>query len=238
MADSPILFSGLMVRALLAGNKTQTRRIIHPEPATTKTGIGSHLICSGPGFVKQISAHFRPRFAAGDRLYVREAWRSFRRSDHIAPRDMEPQTIWWEADGDGPLLSTENAFGRLRASMHMPRWASRITLTVTNVRVHRLQEINEADALAEGVPEALEGNIGDEVYCPQCRGDGVHPALGANLGVIEVDCAECATAKLRFHNLWDSLNASRGYGWDANPWVTATTFTVRLGNIDEVGHGG
>jgi hypothetical protein len=90
----------------------------------------------------------------------------------------------------------------------MPRWASRLTLTVTDVRVQRVQEISEADAVAEGVTPSEEPN--------------------------EMKWEHYAPHGVAFRTLWDSLNAKRGYGWDANPWVAAYTFTATRQNIDQV----
>ncbi len=97
----------------------------------------------------------------------------------------------------------------------MPRWASRITLEVTDVRVQRLQEISQEDALAEGVTKVRD-------HCYVIRG-------------IDYDeiahCHSCPIA--RFAKLWDSLNAERGFGWDQNPWVCATSFIVHQMNVDD-----
>jgi len=131
--DIPILFSAPMVRALLAGTKTQTRRLLKPQPAED---IGLTL------------AENPIRFAAGDRLWVREAWRVPAQDDQVKPRDLIPQIAGYEADcGTGFISAT----GRLRPGMFMPRWASRLTLHVTEVRVQRLQDISADDAEAEGV---------------------------------------------------------------------------------------
>jgi hypothetical protein len=235
MADRPILFSGPMVRALLAGTKTQTRRVAKfVEPR----GVGWHVHSSGGGMytasdedVRTDGQYYAP-YVVGDRLYVREAWRtvgSAGQYDSVAPRDLGPQAVWYNADGEAPA----NEFtGKFRQGMHMPRWASRLTLTVTEVRVQRLQEISEADAIAEGVPtdDDYAGSFAKE-YCHHCGGSGVHGAFGAGFGVTEVDCAECETPTLRYRNLWDSLNAARA-PWASNPWIVAISFSVHRGNID------
>ena len=87
----------------------------------------------------------------------------------------------------------------------MPRWASRLTLTVTDVRVQRVQDISEGDIAAEGIARGFSGGPHGE--------EGLYED---------------------FADLWDSLNAPRGYGWDANPWVAAYTFTVQRQNIDQM----
>lgn len=154
MGDRPILFSGPMVRALLAGRKTQTRRVLEQQ------GDGMHLDRVGPTgwqFTGDGGLPRRPirvRYSIGDRLWVREAWRSDLAYDDLSPSAMGgEEPIRYEADGSHqtwgyPALSKT---GRVRAGMHMPRWASRLTLTVTDVRVQRLQEIDQCDAEAEGV---------------------------------------------------------------------------------------
>lgn len=206
MADKPILFSGPMVRALLAGTKTQTRRTINrPGWATSLDYDVIH------GWRFNSVEHFEPfspRIKVGDRLYVREHWRAPVEYDRLAPRDMEPCRITFGAD-TGIWTG-----GRFRQGMHMPRWASRITLHVTEVRVQRLQDIDEADAIAEGTS------------CWVCGGKVD--------GTSENDC-QCFHSKIMavdsYMVLWESINGERS--WHTNPWVTATTFTVEKVNINQ-----
>ncbi|SKB26846.1 hypothetical protein [Sphingopyxis flava] len=150
MTDRPILFSAPMVRALLEGRKTQTRRILNPQPGDDIDNAGDCETIIDMATGQEIHA----RFAVGDRLYVREEWFTTPAYDDLAPSEMggdEPLRYkaddatfnWTEADG--------SRVGRRRAGMHMPRWASRLTLTVTEVRVERLQECSEVDAVQEGV---------------------------------------------------------------------------------------
>lgn len=158
--------------------------------------------CSGCGSV--VDTRHR---VGGDRLWVREAWRAPREFDAVAPRDIPPGTdVWYEAQDNVPFHPSD--FGKLRPSMFMPRWASRITLEVTGVRVERLQDISEADAVAEGC---------------ECDSDGWR-----DYQMPETQC--CGTAIESFRSLWNSLHGPDA--WDANPWVVALTFTVRHGNID------
>jgi hypothetical protein len=193
MPDKPILFSAAMIRALLDGRKTQTRRVLKPEPYEFR---GEWWItdrvsgdCQLDDWVND-RIGIGPRFAIGDRLWVREA--------HAF---------------DGPMVrycATDDVheLRKKRPSIHMPRWASRLTLTVTDVRVQRVQEISEADAVAEGIIPSEEPN--------------------------EMKWEHYAPHGVAFRTLWDSLNGPRGYGWDANPWVAAYTFTVARQNIDQV----
>lgn len=211
MTDRPILFSGAMVRAIIEGRKTQTRRVIDfdgadkvftfAKVATDDQGRGVYEIQDAGGNAGArpagdhiVDHHFSPRIAVGDRLWVREAWRVMKPLDDISPRDITPHApITYEADG-APFD------GRKRASMHMPRWASRLTLTVTDVRIERLRSIREADAIAEGCPARDAEDL---------AGMSAHGW---------------------FQDLWTSINGADS--WAADPWVTAYTFTVDRANID------
>jgi len=204
--DRPILFSGPMVGALLEGGKTQTRRVLASDKKDSLfNGEWSDSYVLDPG-----NADWRARdirFAIGDRLWVREAWRCNGWATDLA-------TIFYRAsEGDGYTAMCEQypvvgkpplrVTATWRPGIHMPRWASRLTLTVTDVRVQRVQEISEADAEAEGTAPILVPPDGGSA--PHVEG---------------------------FRDLWDSINASRGFGWETNPWVVALTFTVRRQNID------
>lgn len=155
MTDRPIIFSAPMVRALLDGTKTQTRRIIKgvrrdnnmvlKKATRTRIGITTHVI--------DAPKHGLLPYAHGDRLWVREAFRGDRGYDTTPPRQWSRWPVHYEADGKRDTREGMGADGRLRSPIHMPRWASRITLTVTDVRVQRLQEISGADAVEEGVQE-------------------------------------------------------------------------------------
>lgn len=251
MTDRPILFSGPMVRALHEDRKTQTRRAIafpglenvHDFVPVGTDARGRRVYEMKDRFGRALNRpvgkqfveyHWWPKYAVGDRLWVREAWRTLHANDILAPRQLadDPSKIIYEADPENrnPLW----AFGRLRASMHMPRWASRLTLIVEGVKIEQLQDISEEDALAEGVlaDDDYAGSFEKE-YCQRCGGSGVHGAFGTGYGVIEVDCAECATPKLRYRNLWDHINGPGS--WDDNPWVAAYTFRVIKQNIDHIG---
>lgn len=255
MTDRPILFSAPMVRALLDGRKTQTRRILNPQPFVNGFHYSAELgdiLChndylppaallrrfgKGPNsYVAsdlEDGAEGMSGYYVGDRLYVRETWRTLQKVDCLKPKLLmdDVDKIDYRADGypRNPLW----AWGKNRVAIHMPRWASRLTLTVTDVRVQRLQDCSEEDAIAEGVPTEMEGEVGHEIYCPTCQGMGVHGALGQNLGVIEVDCADCQTAVQRYRNLWDHINGAGA--WEANPWVVAVSFDVERRNIDAPG---
>jgi hypothetical protein len=140
--ERPILFSAPMVRALLDDTKTQTRRAwpIQPPPGVPIGWV--------PG--ETSAGRYGKR---GDRLWVREAFRFLEVHDHVPPRELSSGPLRYAA---GPLNEAGphdgHLFGKLRPGMFMPRWASRITLEVTDVRVERLNSISRGDAMAEGCP--------------------------------------------------------------------------------------
>lgn len=195
MKERQIPFSGPMVRALLDDRKEQTRRVV--------TGFALKLLgpdCFTPEYVAAPENSNSPYGFAGDRLWVREAWRTTGdggRCDDMPPRDLQPHTVWYEAAGTAPA---DECVGKYRPGMFMPRWASRITLEVTAVRIERLQDISEADAIAEGIVPTWP--------------DGVP---------IKHDGSSDFCRKL-YRDLWDSLNAERGHGWSVNPWVWVVEF--------------
>ncbi|MER8959353.1 hypothetical protein [Mesorhizobium sp. M0701] len=212
MTDRPILFSAPMVRALLAGTKTQTRRVISTKPSRKVNlfdGTWSESYVLDPG--NQTWRDQAYPWRVGDKLYVREAWRTESRAyDDLAPSVMDADyPVIYEADADWSL---NKSVGRLRPGMHMPRWASRLTLTVSDIRVQRLQEINDEDAVAEGVDQngAVAGQDVD-------IDGGWWPGGPRN----------------QYSRLWNGLNEPRGFGWDVDPWVVAVSFAVDQRNIDE-----
>ncbi|WP_066477429.1 MULTISPECIES: hypothetical protein [unclassified Sphingomonas] len=198
MTDRPIIFSAPMVLALLAGRKTQTRRIIRPDMVngTRLSGVdkdGSWLFTKGCTYGK-----IKPPYRAGDRLYVREAFA-------LAP----PLGVRYVA------TDAIHDLRKKRPSIHMPRWASRITLLVDDVSVQPLQDISEADALAEGIVEH-EATMTDPAEY----------TIGPDSNLYH-------SAREAFGALWNSLHGPDA--WDANPSVVAITFRVQLGNIDQIG---
>lgn len=147
MSDKPIIFSAAMVNGLLSGRKTQTRRVLKPQPIADRiVWRGDHwLWYSGDGD----SGAARVPFAPGDRLWCKEAWRCPQAYDDLKPSDLSgEETVRHEA---GPVF-VPLVGGRYRHARFMPRWASRLTLIVTDVRIQRLQEITAEDATAEGIP--------------------------------------------------------------------------------------
>lgn len=141
MTERPIIFSASMVRALLEGRKTMTRRLLKPVKGVTFADLE-------PGAEHSIGRWMRvprdklqePRIAVGDRLWVRETYRPLHSGDRSRGAEYRADKPAWWLD--------QTVF---KSPIHMPRWASRLTLTVTGVKVERLQEISEADARDEGV---------------------------------------------------------------------------------------
>ncbi len=147
--ERPILFSATMVRAILSGQKTVTRREVKKTAA---------LDCLAAGFEPAFlalpgNADLCPYGKVGDQLWVREAWQADAQVNEVAPRELSHgEPIRYPADGasrqTGCSMITP---GKTRPSIHMPRWVSRLLLEITAVRVERLQDISKEQALAEGV---------------------------------------------------------------------------------------
>jgi hypothetical protein len=227
MEEHPILCNDAMVRAILAGRQTQDRRPIKVPPfkatrAYPKDGCSSYVIqCINESDTFEMIYWYRDDdselgiwhepvrcpWAIGDRLWVREAW----------AQDLEHNRLFYRADIDGSsgrvpyLMDGAGGFGggvgearidKWRPSIHMPRWASRLTLEITNIRVQQVQDISEGDAEREGW---------------QFQN---HPLMK------RYDPVTMDTARLWFRDLWDSIYAKRGLGWDANPWVWILDFKV------------
>lgn len=196
MGDRPIIFSAPMVRALLDGCKTQTRRL-----ATSP--------------LRQC--------AVGDRLYVREAWHvrgrytdvvevgysASQRRSHTEYVEQFPVAVAVPGKGKWPTFPISGP------SIHMPRWASRLTLVVEAVRTEPLQAISEADAAAEGV-RPLQGSDGPYYHTVDIDGGSLNEA----------------TAALTYKLLWNVLHGEES--WAENPDVLALTFRVERGNIDRI----
>jgi hypothetical protein len=222
MKERPILFSGPMVRAILAGRKTQTRRIVKPGIVRYDNGDwpwGAEKALNPGGLC--------PYGNPGDRLWVRETFAiecSVDGIDQPLPHDdgrphrrhhHEHGESWWQqphyrATDPAPELCITDKDGyevpgvQWKPSIHMPRWASRITLRVTSVRVERLQAITGYDVVAEGVRA-------ERCPCERC-GQTSEMCPGTELDHV------CAFAKL-----WESINGARA-PWQSNPWVFVIGF--------------
>lgn len=220
MKDRPILFSGAMVRAILAGQKTQTRRIVKPQPSIE--GQTPRRTC--------------PYGAPGDRLWVRETHAAMAcssrarvayRADMIVQNQTPRRTPPGWTTADLCPWPVDNAKGRGHAvtrwtpAIHMPRALSRIDLEVTAVRVERLHDVTEEDARTEGV--TLGPIVCSDCQDQECGPDGdVCPVC---------DCEACdgrqqviaSTYRAAYAHLWDRINGGRA-PWRSNPWVWVLSF--------------
>ncbi|MGP5284227.1 hypothetical protein ACTXNJ_23945 [Pseudomonas helleri] len=205
--ERQILFLAPMVRAILEGRKTVTRR---PVKATKAHADGFMMLDHGKGwrpynaFGDFASDHEGmeypiacPYGKLGDRLWVRETcFINDYREASVPEQERADCEIHYRADGI-PDFEGEEELIRWRPSIHMPRWASRILLEVTDVRVERLQDITEEQALAEGIKKHSDG--------------GYHVEDGKHFSDSPVESFAC---------LWSSV----GGDWDANPWVWCVSF--------------
>jgi hypothetical protein len=234
-----------MILALLAGRKLQTRRLLPNSGKLidfrrTDAGEWEFTYHGYPG--KEMAKP--PRIRTGDRLYVREAWKTFVSLNTVAPRDLWSKGggrgagITYLADNMGMAITREgqrttgerdidaSAFGRYRPGMHMPKWASRMTLIVDDVRIERLQDISEADAIAEGIEPVYDERGPGETYWKDysVMPDGMpHPWT----------VVPFISPVRSYESLWTSINGEGS--WGANPWVSVYVFEVRHANIDSLG---
>lgn len=213
MTERPILFSAPMVRAILDGRKTMTRRLLS---ARELAEIRPDADTDDPAVVNAV------RFAPGHRLWVKETWRPRVAHSHGQNTcDCADVAVRYDADGAERLFedgSIDEAWRLPKAAargnvtpLFMPRWASRITLEVTGVRVERLQEITEADAQAEGFP--LPGPQPTRIRVTDIDGT-VSESRGLSVHM---------TARGAFCSLWDGINGKRA-PWASNPWVWVVVF--------------
>jgi len=219
MKERPILFSAPMVRAILSGQKTQTRRALKYQPirctelpvilfpqsrdeSITQTGF------IWPNAKEQILSRC-PYGQPGDRLWVRETWQGplideeleeeFRQSPDYFKK---PAFCAYRATDTLDAINADGEELGWRPSIHMPRWASRILLEITGVRVERLQDISEADAIAEGISADLDGRY----HC----------------GFDEAGEIKCKSPVTAYAWLWNGINGADS--WAANPWVWVVEF--------------
>lgn len=213
MKERPILFSGPMVRAILDCRKTQTRRLVKvPSWGTGNIEVDGtpSVICRTTGCMADIAC---PYGVPGDRLWVRETWFD-NGSDWNGNSDKTPARCVYRADGEFcDHFPEDYMHAKWTPSIHMLRWASRITLEITGVRCERLQSISEADALAEGI---IKEQIPDENDGDRCSDDDI------GYKVTESQNGFHLSAIASFHSLWNSINGPES--WDANPWVWVVEF--------------
>ncbi|MCH5508880.1 hypothetical protein B1F69_19305 [Pseudomonas syringae] len=216
LKEHPILFSAPMVRAILSGQKTVTRRAVKVQPFDLSWSRRDHRFEYMAGRAvngDEIDGFFAystrsggewcakcPYGQPGDRLWVREAWRADAQVNAIAPRWLSHgEPIQYPADGASQQTGCSMiAPGKTRPSIHMPRWVSRILLEITDVRVERLQAISRSDIRAEGLE------------CPpELASDDVSPNYR--------DWYPAA-----WQDLWESINGADS--WNSNPWVWVVEF--------------
>lgn len=207
--EKPILFSGPMVRAILEGRKTQTRRVVKPQPTThrvehTAEGVNPYvrtvwgkkepveacenmIVSCAQERLSQRMSKFCPYGEIADRLWVRETFLQYEGVNYYRATDTD--------NIPDSLLQFENP-EKWRPSIFMPRNAARISLEIKDIGVERLQKITTQDAIAEGVPP------------------------------FDWDDGQSLRPISAFRALWDSINESRGYGWNENPWVWVLNFEI------------
>jgi len=212
-----------MVRALWDNSKTMTRRILKPQPTAVGTTMLGDAEISNADWQARTMRASPIKHNVGDRLWVREAYRLDSQLDAVRPAEMSAyEPVHYEADGIVRTMSCAMIeAGRLRASMHMPRWASRITLIVTGVKVERLQDIPNEDAIAEGVFYWA----GDLANDPKTSAIDIEQMI-ADTG------ERPGSPRAGFAALWQSVNGPGA--WGANPYVAAYTFTAHRANIDHL----
>lgn len=208
MKERPIIFSTESVRAILEGRKTQTRRVIKPQPEQSpncKIDIRWGFRYFNKEHLDEMN-RFCPYGQVGEGLWVRETWAL--RNDgkqviHKAGYEDIVRALDLQEFAKEQGLPMPNI--KWRSAFFMPRWASRITLEITEVRVERLQEISEEDVMAEGEP-----------YMPLPK-EGL-----LSFGYTK----PYKYTREHFAYAWDPLNTKRGYGWETNPWVWVILFAT------------
>lgn len=219
MRERPILFSAPMVRAILAGQKTQTRRVVKPQPQYEHRFIGDGLVLTTRKKDTTTSIHSPlitahcPYGQPGDRLWVRETFCPIYPQDpHYhggKPIEYDYAATYKHESRLGDLIGEKKKW---KPSIHMPRTASRILLEITAVRIERLQDISAEDACREGVESWIED--GGEVHAPPPGFDGQYPGTDGTIRV--------SPARVAFCSMWESINGTAS--WAANPWVWVIEF--------------
>ena len=195
--ERPILFGSPMVKAILDGRKTQTRRVVFKDDCQE---CHQPWWCAGKHWQDGDELLHCPYGQAGDRLWVRETWQAQnldRQWWHEVKREDRTSMNWaWTNPVERAYLPMPP---RWLPAIHMPRMACRITLEIVKVRAERLQDISGEDCVAEGI---------DCLYEPDTNVPADH------------------YTRQTFAQLWNSINTSRGYGWDINPWVWVIEFKL------------
>lgn len=230
MSMKPILFNTDMVKAILDGRKSCTRRIVKPQqlvgllPDKCKNGVPEEFLKEKKFMFKPycdmtdielIMTSYKKPYQPGDILYVRETWEHFEccccEGDEHGNCYREPQqSVLNKSCGCYMYRATDEIYGdaKWHPSIHMPKEAARIWLKVTDVRVERLQEITEDEAVKEGVYQSNCKECNAPFGCDACPDEGYNEIDG-------------------FADLWNSTikkSVLDRYGWDANPWVWVIEF--------------
>lgn len=218
MKARPIPMLGPMVNALLEGRKSQTRRIIKPQPEVD--GGSDAVDCldwwlewkgRDEGMSPKEMARLCPYGRSGDLLWVREAWRTEAEADAVKPSELRVGAPILTLADTGVAIPCP-LWGRYRHARFMPRWASRLTLELIDVRVEQLKDIGDAETEAEGLIESAEY---DNWYWS-----------------FEEDGAQYCSPVFAYEALWKSLHGEGS--WDANPWIWVLTFRVHQKNVDSL----
>ncbi len=211
MTDRPIIFTGESVRGILAGRKTQTRRVAK----LLLPGDKNYINAADSEEWRAERVKKCPYGVPGDRLWVRETWATGKSLDKLSALEIGLKCkgagytrvgapLWYPDGTHRPWgdhdLQDFDGIGKNRNALFMPRWASRITLEITDIRVQRVQEITAVDCIAEGIPTR------------HMEIDGMPNLASAIMYISD------------FEALWDSINAKRGFSWESNPWVWAVSF--------------
>ncbi|CAY73975.1 hypothetical protein EPYR_01595 [Erwinia pyrifoliae DSM 12163] len=215
MKERPILFSHQRVRALLSGQQRQTRRIMKSQPL--EPGQDNHEGCYGIDVLgnhlqgnRVLSldnlSHHCPYGQPGDRLWVRETWRGpIVPAEDIVRYQQSPSQFkkadycQYQADSSIYSADDQEQLGGWQAGIHMPRWASRIDLLITDIRVEKIQDISDDDVMAEGVQ--VETHFLNNFFTLQ---------------------SEAGSAKDAYRKQWVTLYGCNS--WEANPWVWVIEF--------------
>lgn len=213
MKERPIILSGESVRAIQAGRKTHTRRVILPQPdefvtgLTPRTTYAGNVLWSnvlGTGKWAELDDRRCPFEQPGDRLWAKEAL--YENAEGVWCYRADDEWVGCDMENEGQMMSwVFHKNTRYCSPLFMPRWASRLTLQITSIAASRLQSITDEEALLEGV------------WRP---GDMVHADMKGQYGVTDY------TPRNQYMHTWEALNFARGYGWNSNPWVWDIAFRV------------
>lgn len=214
MKERPILFTGEMVRAILDGRKTQMRRLVSKQKYPHGTWATPDEVAAG--YAHDTRAFMPPLGTIGDRLWVRETFSTMDR------HPMRGDEVAYRADGESLVWEPWTP------SIHMPRWASRIDLEITAVRVERVQDITEEDAKKEGITESEIGRLASRTLA-NCKGIQRAPVVLQFAELWQSIYGNRPTLpknpeSKRYHRVKRWLEKNPPTGWDVNPWVWVYEF--------------